>query len=163
MVEPPFAAGAVKGTLTTVVLEADTVPIVGVPGTVVAVTLLEAALDGPVPAAEFPLAVNVYDVAEDRPVTDTGEVDVADSPPGLEVTVYVDGIPPVVEFVTATSTRPLLNARPEPWLVTVATEGASGTSTIFDVPAEASLYFFPLKLESLAFLTAILRYLASER
>ena len=33
--------------------------------------------------------------------------------------------------------------------------GASGTSTIFEPPADASVYFLPVKLESLAFLIAI--------
>lgn len=53
------------------------------------VTLLLAALAGPVPVAFVAVTVNVYAVPVVRPDTVIGEEDpVAVIPPGLEVTVY---------------------------------------------------------------------------
>ena len=64
------------------------VPMVGAPGTVAGVTLLDAPDAAPVPTAFVAVTVKVYAVPLVSPVTVTG--DVADdpvSPPGLEVAV----------------------------------------------------------------------------
>ena len=50
------------------------VPIVGAPGTLAVVTLLEAALWPPVPAPFVAVTENVYDVFAAKPVTLIGEV-----------------------------------------------------------------------------------------
>jgi hypothetical protein len=71
--------------------------------------------------------------------------------------VYEAGIPPVVAFDTVTSAAPLLKALLEGTFVAPVIVGASAMSTIFDAPAEASLYFLPVKFESDAFLVAIRR------
>jgi hypothetical protein len=74
---------------TALALPGVTVPIVGAPGTVIGVTLLEAADAGPVPYALVAVTVNVYAVPFVSPVTDNGlVVPVAVKPPGLDVAVY---------------------------------------------------------------------------
>jgi hypothetical protein len=77
-------------------LPAVAVPIVGAPGTVAGVTLLEAADAGPVPIALVAFTVKVYAVPFVSPVTVIGlDAPVAVMLPGLEVTVYeVIGLPP---------------------------------------------------------------------
>ena len=69
-------------------------------------------------------------------------------PPGEEVAVYEEGVPPLAAAVKGTDAVTFV-------IVTVPIVGASSTSTIFDAPAEASLYFLPVKFESDAFLVAI--------
>jgi hypothetical protein len=66
---------------------------------VYAVTLLLAALAGPVPIRFVAVTVNVYDVPTVKPDTVKGELaPLAVSPPGLDVTVYeVIGTPPSLE------------------------------------------------------------------
>ena len=68
---PPFEAGGVKLTVACA-LPAVAVPIVGAPGTVAGVTLLEAADAGPVPIALVAVTVKVYTVPFVRPVTVIG-------------------------------------------------------------------------------------------
>jgi hypothetical protein len=64
------------------------VPIVGACGTVVAVMLLDAAETAPVPRELVAVTVNVYAVADCKPVTVIGdEAPVPVNPPGLDVTV----------------------------------------------------------------------------
>jgi hypothetical protein len=92
---PPFEAGGVKLTVACA-LPAVAVPIVGAPGTVAGVTLLDAADAGPVPIALVAVTVKVYVVPFVKPVTVIGlDAPVAMMLPGLEVTVYdVMGLPP---------------------------------------------------------------------
>jgi hypothetical protein len=69
-------------------LPAVAVPIVGACGTVVAVMLLEAAEAADVPTAFVAVTVNVYAVADAKPVTVKGDpAPDAVKPPGLDVTV----------------------------------------------------------------------------
>jgi hypothetical protein len=56
---PPFDAGAVKLTVADVILATAATPIVGAPGVVAGVTLLEAADAGPVPTAFLAVTLNV--------------------------------------------------------------------------------------------------------
>jgi hypothetical protein len=72
MVEPPLLAGGVKVTVACA-LPAVAVPIVGAPGTVAGVTLLEAEEAGPVPTAFVAVTVNVYAVPLVSPVTVQGD------------------------------------------------------------------------------------------
>jgi hypothetical protein len=58
IVAPPSLAGAVNGT-EAVVTEILAVPIVGAPGTLAVVTLLDAELDAPVPAPFVAVTENV--------------------------------------------------------------------------------------------------------
>jgi hypothetical protein len=89
-------------------------------------------------------------------VTVTGDVAlVAVNDPGLDVTVKDAGTPPVAFAVTATVAAPLLKARDDGVFVAVPIVGVSGTSGTFVPPADASLYFLPERLESLALLIAI--------
>ena len=71
--EPPLLAGAVKVTVADA-LPAVAVPIVGAPGTVAGVTLLEAADDGPVPIAFVALTAHETAVPFASPETVMGEV-----------------------------------------------------------------------------------------
>jgi hypothetical protein len=102
------------------------VPIVGACGIVVAV------IEPDVVAVEVPLAfvavtLKVYDVADCRPVTVTGEPPDAVNDPGLEVAVYEEiALPPVAPPVAVIVADPLLNARPVPTFAAVTT-GACGT------------------------------------
>ena len=87
MFAPPLPAGAVNVT-TALALPAVAVPIVGAPGTVAGVTLLEAAEGAPAPTLLVAVAVKVYDVPLVSPLTVMGlEAPVPVNPPGLEVTV----------------------------------------------------------------------------
>ena len=87
MVLPPLLPGAVKVTLACA-LPPVAVPMVGAPGTVAGVTLLDAADAAPVPALLVAVTVKVYAVPLLRPLTTTGEVaPLPVNPPGLEVTV----------------------------------------------------------------------------
>jgi len=80
-------AGAVKLTVA-LLFPAVAVPIVGVPGTVAGVTLLEAADAAPVPTPLVAVTVKVYAVPLVNPLTVRGLVPPdAVWPPGLEVTV----------------------------------------------------------------------------
>ena len=80
-------AGAVKLT-DALVFPGVAVPIVGAPGTVTGVTLLDAAEADPVPTPLVAVTVNVYAVPLVSPVTVMGLVEpVPVNPPGLEVTV----------------------------------------------------------------------------
>ena len=90
-------------------------------------------------------------------MTVTGDVPVPLYDPGEDVTVNDVGVPPFSFAVTATVAEPLLNARPEGAFVAAPIVGVSGTSTIFVPPADASLYFLPERLESLALLIAIMK------
>ena len=84
---PPFDAGAVKATVACA-LPPVAVPIVGAPGTVAGVTLLEAPDGEPVPTALVAVTVNVYAVLLVRPVTVIGlDVPAAVRLPGLDVAV----------------------------------------------------------------------------
>ena len=71
---PPFAAGAVKLTLTDVAPKTVAVHIVGAPGTRLGVTALEAPEAGPVPAALVAVTANVYAVPLVKPFTVIGLV-----------------------------------------------------------------------------------------
>jgi hypothetical protein len=85
--DPPLLAGAAKLTETPA-FAGVTVPIVGAPGTVAGVTLLEAADAAPVPALLVAVTLNVYATLLLKPATVMGlEEPVPVSPPGLEVTV----------------------------------------------------------------------------
>ena len=77
-------------------LPAVAVPIVGAPGTVAGVTLLDGLEAGPVPIALVAFTVKVYAVPFVSPVRIIGlDAPVAVMLPGLEVTVYeVIGLPP---------------------------------------------------------------------
>jgi hypothetical protein len=93
------------------------------------------------------LTTNVYAVAVDNPLTLTGEVALVPSTlPGVETARKSVGTPPVAAAVTGTfiAVSPLTT-------LAVPIVGVSATSTIFVLPAEASLYFFPDRFESLAF------------
>jgi hypothetical protein len=99
MALPPFDAGAVKLTVACA-FPAAAVPMAGAPGTVVGVTLFEAADADPVPTELVAFTVNVYAVPLVRPViTCDSAVDPAllSTPPaGFEVTVYpVTALPPL--------------------------------------------------------------------
>jgi len=129
--EPPVAAEAVKGTETTPAVPPDAVPIVGEEGTVVAVMLDEAADVGPVADAFVPVTAKVYEVADCKPVTVTGEP--APEPvndPGVDVAVKEVEVPPVADAVNATVAEPLLKALAVPTFVAAPIVGASGTSGI---------------------------------
>jgi hypothetical protein len=69
--EPPSLAGAVYATVAVEEPVAVAVPIVGAPGTLADVTLLEAALAGPVPIILVAVTVNVYAVLAAKPLTVT--------------------------------------------------------------------------------------------
>jgi hypothetical protein len=84
---PPFDAGAVNVT-DACALPAVAVPIVGAPGTVAGVTLLEDADAGPVPTELVAVTVNVYAVPLVKPATVIGlTVPVWVFPPGEDVAV----------------------------------------------------------------------------
>ena len=83
---PPLEAGAVKDTVAWA-LPAVAVPIVGAPGVVAGVTMLEAAEAGLVPKALVAFTVNVYAVPLVRPVTVIGLVVPVAVWPAEEVTV----------------------------------------------------------------------------
>jgi hypothetical protein len=84
IVEPPLDAGAVNATVADVGPAAATAPIVGAPGTVTGVTGVDGADAAEVPPVLVAVAVNVYSVPFDRPVTSHD--------PDAPVTVHV---PPV--------------------------------------------------------------------
>ena len=87
MADPPLLAGVVKLTVA-LLFPAVAVPIVGAPGTVAGVTLLEAAEALPVPTLLVAVTVKVYDVPFVSPLTAMGLVaPVAVNPPGLDMTV----------------------------------------------------------------------------
>ena len=71
---PPLLAGAVKVT-DACALPPVAVPIVGAPGTVAGVTLLDAADAAPVPTALVAVTVKVYAVPLVSPVTVIGEAE----------------------------------------------------------------------------------------
>jgi hypothetical protein len=84
---PPLLAGGVNATLA-LALPAVAVPIVGAPGIVAGVTLLEVDEDAPVPVLLVAVTVNVYAVPFASPFTVMGEaLPVPVNPPGLEVAV----------------------------------------------------------------------------
>jgi hypothetical protein len=68
--------------------------------------------------------------------------------PGDDIAVKLAAVPPLVAAVKGTLA---VNELP----VTVPIVGVSGTSTIFEVPAEASLNLDPANPEALAFVIAI--------
>jgi hypothetical protein len=85
--DPPFDAGGAKAT-DACPLPGVAVPMVGVPGTVAAVTEFEDAEAALVPTALVAVTVKVYAVPLVSPVTMMGEdAPVAVMPPGDEVTV----------------------------------------------------------------------------
>jgi hypothetical protein len=87
MAAPPVLEGAVKLTVA-VPLAVVALPIVGVPGAVAGVMLLEALEAAPVPAAFVAVTVKVYGVPFASPVTVTGLLAPnAVCPPGLATTV----------------------------------------------------------------------------
>jgi hypothetical protein len=131
--------------------------IVGAAGIAVTVADADAPVVGLFPAAVVAYAVNVYAVPAVRPVTVTGLVPVAEIDPGFETTVYVAGTPPRALAVIATVAAALLLGRLVPTSDGAPTVGRSGMSAIFVAPAEASIYFLPVKFESDAFLVAIRR------
>jgi hypothetical protein len=127
MVLPPVAP-AVYPTVAEP-LPAVAVPIVGAPGTVVAVMLFEAEEAAEVPIALVAVTVNVYEVDDVKPVTVNGEdAPAAVSPPGLDVTVYevIAELPLYAGAVKVTDAAPLLKARAVPTSVAVPIVGASG-------------------------------------
>ena len=69
IVDPPSLAGAVYVTVASVEDVAVAVPIVGAPGTLAVVTLLDDALAGPVPITLVAVTVNVYAVFAVNPDT----------------------------------------------------------------------------------------------
>ena len=86
MTDPPLAAGAVK-LMVTCALPALARPMVGAPGTVAGVTLLDDADAAPVPIALVAVTVKVYAVPLVKPFTMIGEVVPAlVRPPGVLVT-----------------------------------------------------------------------------
>ena len=88
MVLPPEDVGTVNATDTTPPLPPDAVPIVGAPGTVVAVIDALAPDDPEEPVVLAALTEKVYEVALCSPVTVTGEeAPVPVNDPGLDVTV----------------------------------------------------------------------------
>jgi hypothetical protein len=87
MAAPPSLAGGVKLTVAWA-LPAVAVPIVGAPGVVAGVTLLDADEAGPVPAAFVAVTVKVYAVPFVRPVTVHGEVAQVPVCPPEDVAVY---------------------------------------------------------------------------
>jgi hypothetical protein len=100
--------------------------IVGVCGIVVAVMLFDAAEAAEVPDAFVAVTVNVYEVADCKPVTVKGdEAPVAVNPPGLEVTVNEVAVAPA-PGVNATEAAPLLYARAVPTSVAVTPVGIPG-------------------------------------
>jgi hypothetical protein len=118
---PPVDEGAVNATVACV-LPAVAAPIVGAPGVVARVTLLDGADAGLVPRAFLAVTVNVYVVPAVNPVTVIGlTVPVAVLPPGLAVTVY-----PVTEPVGAVK---LTVAWPVP-AVAVTLVGGPGTTDV---------------------------------
>jgi hypothetical protein len=86
------------------------VPIVGACGTVVAVIADEADEASDVPTEFVAVTVNVYEVADCRPVTTNGDdAPLAVYPPGLEVTVKEEiGAPLSPPELKATEAEPLL-------------------------------------------------------
>jgi hypothetical protein len=81
------------------------------------------------------------------------EFAVAVAPPGLAMAVYEVGMPPLVDGVKAIEISfPLSDGAPM--------VGVSATSTIFVVPAEASLNFDPANPDAFAFVIAILIHLS---
>ena len=87
MALPPFDVGAVKD-IVACALPAEAVPIVGEPGVVAGVTLLEAAEAAPVPVALVAVTENVYAVPLVRPVRVIGLAEpVVVTLPGEEVTL----------------------------------------------------------------------------
>jgi hypothetical protein len=80
-------AGAVKLTIA-LLLPAVAVPMVGAPGTVAGVTLLEAAEAAPVPTPLVAVTVKVYGVPLLSPLTVRGlPAPLPVTPPGVDVTV----------------------------------------------------------------------------
>lgn len=89
MAVPPSDAGALNVMLASLLVPAVAVPIVGAPGVVHVVTLLDADEADDVPIAFVAVTVNVYEVLLDKPLTDIGdEAPVPVMPPGLDVAVY---------------------------------------------------------------------------
>jgi hypothetical protein len=87
MVAPPVLEGAVKLTVA-LPLAVVAAPIVGAPGEVAAVTLLEAAELGPVPTLLVAVTVKMYVVPFVSPLTVRGLLAPdAVCPPGMAVTV----------------------------------------------------------------------------
>ena len=87
-------------------LPATAVTAVGISGTHIGVTLLEAADIAPIPTAFVALTAKVYAAPLVRPVTVIGlAVPVAVMPPGFDVTVYpVIGLPPFETGATKVTT-----------------------------------------------------------
>jgi len=87
MGNPPVPEGAVKLTVA-LLFPAVAVPMVGAPGIVAGVALLEAADGAPVPTLLVAVTVKVYGVPLVNPLTGRGLLaPVAVFPPGLEVMV----------------------------------------------------------------------------
>jgi hypothetical protein len=87
MADPPLLTGAVKLTVAPP-FPAVAVPMAGAPGTVAAVTLLEAADAAPVPTLLVAVTVKVYGVPFVSPLTVRGLLaPLAVSPPGLDLIV----------------------------------------------------------------------------
>ena len=79
----------------------------------------------------------MYAVADDKPVTVTGEED--DDPvidPGVEVAVYVEANPPPAFGVNATVAAPLLYARDVPTFVAAPIVGVRGITPSWDHPED---------------------------
>jgi len=87
MADPPLLAGAVKLTVA-LLFPAVAVPIVGAPGTVAGVTLLDATDTAPVPTPFVAVTVKVYGVPLVNPLTVRGLLPpLPVTPPGVDVTV----------------------------------------------------------------------------
>ncbi|HET7549055.1 MAG TPA: hypothetical protein VFJ86_14890 [Usitatibacter sp.] len=130
--EPPLLAGAVKFTVACA-LPAVAMPMVGAPGTVTGVTLLEAAEGALAPTALFAVTVNVYAVPLVSPLTGMEAHGAAHDPvmpEGEEVAVYeVIGAPPSLAGAVKVTVAWALPA------VAVPIVGAPGTVagvTLFD-------------------------------
>jgi hypothetical protein len=109
----------------------------------------DAADAAPVPVELLPVTVKVYVVPVVKPVTVNGEeAPVAVNAPGLDVTVYPVGAPPVIAAVNAT-------VAPASTLDTEVTVGASGISAIGVLPAWVTIYLAPVKPALFALLIAI--------
>jgi len=132
-----YEAGAPPPTPAATVTVAEPSPptavgVSGVPGAAIGLTEPDAADPLEVPAAFVAVAENVYGVPVVRPVTVhevAGLVTVQVLLPGVEVTVYVAGAPPVPESVTVTV------AEVAPATAAVGVSGVPGASiglTLFD-------------------------------
>jgi hypothetical protein len=131
IVEPPLLAGAVNATVACA-LPAIAVPIVGAPGTVIGVTLFDAADGAPVPTPFVAVTVNVYAVPLVSPATVIDEQGAAQEPvcPPDDVAVYaVIAAPP---SLAGAENAMLACAAPAVAVPMVGAPGTVAGVTLFD-------------------------------